>query len=288
MNLSLYASLGFCLFYGLQIVLQSFFLRGSIHPVQMMFLTNVTSFLLLTLFHGVSNKKVFQIRLQKPILSLFLLATALWIIADMSSMIGLTISSSVNLSILSRLQLFITYIGAVLFLGEGFSGKRILAILLAFVGSLLTVMHGQSIIFSVGDILFLIFTVAISISGLLRQKIAGGMSVHQMTYFMYGISSLVTGIVMLFVAPLHSIPIPGFILGNAFLALLGFTCVNYAIGKGGASQFSLVSSILPFITALFSLLVLKEIPSMYQMVGGAVIVLSIFLFLDKPWKKKTA
>ena len=285
MNTPLVAAFGFCALYGLQIVLQSSFLKTSVHPIQLMFLTNAVSFLILTVFHAVTNRNMFRIFMTRNVRILFLTATALWIIADMSSMIGLSISSSVNLSILSRLQIFITYIGAVMFLGEVYSPIRVVALGLAFVGSLLTVFRGQMLAFTTGDVLFLVFTAAISISGLLRQKISGQMSVHQMTYLMYGISTAVTGIFTVIYAPLNTIPVPGFIPINAMLSLLGFTCVNYAIAKGGAAQFSLVSSILPFVAAIFSYVLLKEIPTPYQMIGGAIIIGSILLFLTPSWKK---
>ena len=286
MNVSILAALGFCLLYGLQIVLQSLYLRGSIHPIQLMFLTNATSFFLLSVFHGSFNRQIFRVTVPKRTLSFFLIATALWIVADMSSMIGLATSSSVNLSLLSRLQVFITYLGAILFLRESVSSKKIIAVFLAFVGSLLTVFRGQSLVFSSGDILFLVFTVAISISGLFRQKTAEHMSTHQMTYLMYGISAATTGAATLVIAPIQTIAIWGFILANAVLALLGFTCVNYAIGKGGASQFSLISCLLPFITAIFSFIILHELPSVYQLAGGMIIVASIILFIGTSWKRK--
>lgn len=286
MNVSILAALGFCLLYGLQIVLQSLYLRSSIHPIQLMFLTNATSFFLLSVFHGSFNRQIFRVTVPKRTLSYFLIATALWIVADMSSMIGLATSSSVNLSLLSRLQVFITYLGAILFLKESVSSKKIIAVFLAFVGSLLTVFRGQSLIFSSGDILFLVFTVAISISGLFRQKTAEHMSTHQMTYLMYGISAAATGAATLVFAPIQTVAIWGFILANAVLALLGFTCVNYAIGKGGASQFSLISSLLPFITAVFSFVILHESPSVYQLAGGMIIVASIILFVGTSWKRK--
>lgn len=286
MNISVLAALGFCLLYGLQIVLQSLYLRTSIHPIQLMFLTNTASFLILTVFHGLTNRRIFAVSMTSKTWLLFLGATFLWIIADMSSMIGLSVSSSVNLSLLSRLQVFITYIGAVMFLREAFTTRKIIAILLAFLGSLLTVFHGQSLVFAAGDILFLVFTVAISVSGLLRQKTAQHVSVHQMTYLMYGISAVVTGIITYFIAPIHSVSIWYFIGANALLALLGFTCVNYSIGKGGASQFSLISSLLPFVTAVFSLLILREVPTIYQLIGGVIIVSSIILFLSKEHTRK--
>lgn len=285
MSLSIIAAFGFCVLYGLQIVLQSSFLRTSVHPIQLMFLTNAASFFLLTVFHIATNRGIFRIRLSRSTWVFFLVATVLWISADMSSMIGLSISSSVNLSILSRLQLFVTYIGAVMFLGEAYTPLRVVALILAFCGSLLTVVRGQTLVFTTGDILFLVFTAAISVSGLLRQKISGRISVHQMTYLMYGISSVVTGICTVVFAPIHTIPVPGFIPVNALLSLLGFTCVNYAIAKGGAAQFSLVSSMLPFITAIFSYFLLKEVPTPYQLIGGMIIIGSILLFLMPSWKK---
>lgn len=279
MNRALGASLLFCMLFGLQIVLQSQFVRGQISPLQLLFLTNSLCFFLLTMVLVLTKRPIFPVVISQKTAIAFLAGTALWIVADIASLVGFTTSSSVNFSIISRLQLFMTYVGTVLFLGERFVGRKALALLLAFAGTILAVYSNQAIQMRPGDLLFLVFALAISGSGLLRQKVGKHVPVLQATYYMFGISALVSGILVYFFAPIHSVPVPGFIAINAVLGLVGFGMVNYAIARGGAAQFAMVSSLLPFMTVVFAYLVLRETPTLQQCLGGVVILLSIVLFV---------
>lgn len=287
MSKSLWAAIAFCVLYALQITFQTDLVRGVLTPIQLIFLLNLTSVILLAAFHGIRRADVFRIRVPRRTAMLFLLSTFLWIGADISAVAGLQTSSTVNLSILSRLQLFITYVGAVLFLGEGLTMKKIVALLVASAGTMLTVYRGQSIQFASGDVLFLIFTVCISVSGLIRQQVGKTMPVHQMTFFMFVISTLITGGYVAVAQPIFVLPSVWSVLLIAFLMITGFTAVNYSIARGGASQFSLVSSLLPFITAVFAFVFLREVPTVYQLVGGIVIVAGIVLFVSNGRKRYT-
>lgn len=281
MTKALWAATGFCILYALQITLQSQVVRGQVDPIQLIFLLNTFAFLFLTVLQIVTNRNNLIMRAPPNIVSRFLVATILWIAADVSAVIGLLYSSSLNLSILSRLQLFITYVGAVLFLKEGLTARKAAALVIASAGSILTVYNGQALHFGMGDLLFLVFTVAISISGLMRQKLGELLDFRQITHHMFGVGSLLTGIYVYIAHPLTTVFAIGTVLLIALLMVLGFLAVNYSIIKGGATQFSLVSSLLPFVTAVFAYIILKETPSIYQILGGAIIVYGIVLFVKK-------
>jgi len=128
MKNALLATLGFCFFFSLQIVLQKKFLITQINPLQMNFLMSLTSFILLTIYGLIFNKKIISFKLNKNVFKYFLLATFLWIIADLSAIFGLKLSSSVNYSILSRLTVFATYFMAVLFFKESFFINKVFAV----------------------------------------------------------------------------------------------------------------------------------------------------------------
>jgi len=279
MNKALAAALMFCVFYALQITLQSKLVRGVIHPVQLIFLINTAAVMMLSLWFALRNRTMFRISAPRATLFRFGLATLLWMLTDITSVIGLSMSSSLNLSILSRLQLFITYIGAIMFLGEVPATHKLAALVLATVGSVLTVYRGQALSFNPGDILFLVFALAISISGLLRQHVGGKLPAVQMTYYMLVTSAVVTGTYVLLFDPLSGIPSPAAILAIAFLMVTGFTGVNYAIAKGGATQFALVSNLLPVTTAILAYFVVGEVPQVSQIVGGGIVIAGIVMFI---------
>jgi drug/metabolite transporter (DMT)-like permease len=273
------ATLGFSAFYGLQIVLSKMFLKDAIHPLHLNFLTCLVSFLFLSIYFSFFNKKVLSIKMDKKLSWLFVLVTVLWLAADMFAMYGLKISSSVNYSILSRLGVIVTYVLAVLFFNESFRTNKSIAVVLSFLGALTVVYNFRSdVVVGIGDVLFLASTTSNAVSGLFRQRITKYISSLQLTYLMFGLGALILGLITFIFLPLKTIPVPAFIVVNSLLALIGFNFVNYAIAKGGASFFSVASSMLPLATAIFSFLILRQTPTINQIGGGFIIILSIFLF----------
>lgn len=279
MKKAFFATIFFCALYGLQIVTQKIFIKSAIHPLHLNFLTCLTSFILMTIYFAIFDRKMFLVKQTKNNLTFFFLAVFTWVLADLSSIFGLQISSSINFSIISRLQTFITYFLAVLIFKESFKKNKLIAIFISFLGSLIVIISWQTNLkISFGDSLFLIFAFLISVSGLIRQKVTKTMNPFQMTYLMYGLASLLLGIIVFFFKPLTNIDVPLFILFNALLSLSGFSLVNYAIHQGGAAFFSVTASLLPVFTAFFSFLILKQLPSINQIFGGVIIATGIFLF----------
>lgn len=98
---------------------------------------------------------------------------------------------------------------------------------------------------------------------------------------MFGFGAFILGLVTYFFSPIKAAPPSGFIIFNALVGLIGFNLVNYAIQKGGAAFFSIVSNVLPLFTIVFSFVIFKNLPVLTQIAGGLLIVFSIFLFQKK-------
>lgn len=282
MRQAFFATLGFSLFYGLQIVLSKMFLKDAIHPLHLNFLVCLVSFLALSVYFAIFNKKAFSIKMDGKTSWIFILVTILWLAADLFAMYGLKVSSSVNYSILSRLGVIVTYVLAVLFFSESYKTNKTIAVAMSFLGALAVVYNFRSkVLINAGDILFLASTTSNAVSGLFRQRVTKHISSLQLTYLMFGFGAAILGTLSLIFVPLKTIPVPWFVLTVSFLALVGFSFVNYAIAKGGAAFFSVASSMLPLATALFSFLIIRQSPSINQVIGGVIIIFSIFLFQKK-------
>lgn len=248
----------------------------------MNFFMSLVSFVILTIYGLIFNRKIISIKLEKDAFKYFLLATFLWIIADLSAIYGLKLSSSVNYSILSRLTVFVTYFTAVLFFKETLTKNKILAVVLSLLGSFFVVYNFKStVVLNPGDILILGFSIFVSLSGLFRQKISKNISSIHLTYLMFGLSTLTLGLITFLLEPINKFIIPPFIVLISILGLLGFNLVNYAIKQSGASFFSVVSSLLPVFTAIFTFFILGITPSINQLIGGIIIIVSIYIFQKK-------
>ena len=282
MKQALISTIGFCIFFALQIVLQKLFLRTSLFPVHLTFLTNLFSFIILTTYYLIFDRKIFSFKMPKHIALLFFISVLLWVFADLFMVFGLKFSSSINFAILSRITVIITYILAILFFGEKLKTNKSISVLLAFLGAFIIIYNfSNAIVINFGNIFFLVFAAFISISSLVRQKIIKHISSFQLTYLMYGLSVIILGVIVFILFPIKELKYMGFIIVNSVLALLGFNLVNYAIAKNGASFFSVVSSLLPFFTAILSFLILKQLPTINQIFGAMIIIFSISLFQKK-------
>lgn len=278
---ALIATIGFCLFNSLQIVLQQLFVKSSIHPLHLLFLSNLSSFILFSIYLGFFGKKhlSFKINLGHGLFWWILLSALLWTSADLSTIFGLTISSSINFSIISRLQIIPYYLFTIIFFKEYFSANKILAAILSLIGGLILVYNpGSNLKINPGDLLFLLFAILISLNGLSIQKITRSISSFQLTYWLFGLSSLILGIVVFIFLPIQKIDVPGYIILNSLISIVAFNLVSYAISAGGAVFFCLTSNLLPLFTIIFSFFILKQLPLIHQIAGGLIVIASIFIF----------
>lgn len=282
MKQALIASLGFCLFFSLQIILQKKLLITHISPIQMNFLMSLTSFVLLSIYGLFFNKKIFQFRLIKPVFKPYLVATVLWITADLLAIYGLKMSNSVNYSILSRTTVFFTYFLAILFFKEKFYFNKVVSVFLSFIGSFLIVYNFKnSVVINYGDLFFIGFSLFVSLSGLFRPKVLIKITAIHLTFIIFFLSAIILGLLTVLLDPFRNFIIPIPIIFISIFGLLGFNLVNFAIQKAGAPFFSVISSLLPFFTAILAYFFLKTLPSVNQIFGGLIIILSIYLFQKK-------
>lgn len=279
MTRALLASIGFCIVYAFQIVLQESFVRSSIEPLHLNFLTYTLAAGIMTLYFLLFSGKSFHIKPNKSLTRLFAITTGMWLIADFSAVYGLKFSSSLNYSLLTRTMIFVVFLLSVFFYKEKFIWQKIIAIILAGIGSVLVVLQFDTILtINPGDIFFLITVVTLSVSSIVRKDITRSISSLQLSYGMFFFAAIIYAILTFFFFPItYNVPLAAVFI-NTITGLVGFNLVNYAIQEGGAVFFTLVSNLLPVFTALFSLILLGKFPEIYQLIGGMLIIGSIFLF----------
>ncbi|MDO8609902.1 MAG: DMT family transporter [bacterium] len=279
MQTALLSVLGFAFFYGLTTVLQQIMVRTSIDPIHLNYLTYLTGSVIIFIYLIFRDKK-----------SLTTLKPKSWwygswvgisgsIIADLSVLIGLTLSSSINWGILSRLSIFGTFFLSVLFLKEKITKNKILAAFISFIGATLVVYNIKSgITFNFGDLLFLIGMLGFSVSNVLNQKAFQYATTSQLVFIRFVITSLIMGIIVFLFHPIQNINQWPFIIFNAITYVIGISLVNITIQKGGATFFAIGSNLVVVVIALLSIFILKEIPSIFQILGATLIVGSVFIF----------
>ena len=282
MRQALIATIIFCIFYALQIVFQQLYVRTAIHPLHLNFLSYALISIVLSFYFLLFNKKAFILIPDKKVMPVFILALGGWMVADFFAVYGLRFSSSINYSILSRLMIFVVFTLSILFLHEKANLNKISATIISALGGMLVIYNFKAkIAINPGDLFFLITVITLSISSVARQKITNKISSFQLTYLMFIYSAVILGFFTFFLLPIQGISAYKFIFFNSFVSLIGFSLVNYAIQKGGAVFFTLVANLLPVFTIIFSSMFLRQLPVVTQILGGILIIFSIFLFQKK-------
>lgn len=279
MKQAFFATLFFCFFYSIQIVAQQFFVRNFIHPLHLNFLSYFLASFILTIYFLIFNKKSLVFTQNNKIFPFFILAFSGWMCADFFATYGMKFSSSTNYAILTRLMIFVVFIFSILFLKEKSNKFKILSTILSVIGGFFVIYNFKSSFkINIGDIFFLGTVFTQSISSITRQKVTKHMSSLQLTYLMFLYATIVLGCITFIFLPIKILPDYKIILFNSITALVGFSLVNYAIQKGGAVFFTLVATLLPVFTVIFSFIILKQMPIFSQFIGGLLIIASIFLF----------
>lgn len=276
---TLIAGTAFSLIYGLLIVLQQKFVRGMIHPLHLSFLSYFVSLGIITISLQFKNKKTFKFKSSKGVVIGIIAALLVSVIADLLVLYGLQRSSSINWGILSRLTVIVTYLVAVLFLGEKSSSKKLIAIAISMFGAFLVVLNfNETFALKKGDILFIGAVLALGIGNTCSQLALRYISIAQLAYVRIVSAALVLSIITLLFFPLEAISVWPFIVFNAFIIVISIFLINFVIKKAGAVFFVMIASQIPLFAVVFSVILLQEIPSIYQVLGGVLVVYGVFIF----------
>lgn len=118
------------------------------------------------------------------------------------------------------------------------------------------------------------------IGGIVRKNVSAGVYV----FIVYSVSAIVL-FVMCFVTgtPLYPYPVREFSLFFTlafFSSILGHTVYNYLMKYFSSTLISVSTLSEPIFASLMALLIFMEIPSLYTIIGGIIIIAGIYYFLS--------
>lgn len=285
MKAAFLAAVVFSALYGLQIVLLQSIIRVFISPLHLNFLMNLLGTLIVGLYLLATKPEALKIRSRKGLWFGVLAGILGSGVADLLVLLGLQMSSSINWGILSRLLVPATFLFSVIFLKERFSWLKILCVFLSIVGALLVIFNCQVFLsLNTGDLLFLGAVIAFGLLNIISQKALKYLSIIQLTLMRIGFGALFLALPVFFFFPIKEVVSWPLVLLNTFFLIAGINLVNLIIKKAGASFFALSSNLVPVFTVIFAVFLLKEKPTLYQVLGGLLIITSIFLFQSQNLK----
>ena len=184
-------------------------------------------------------------------------------------------STAINYSFLIRSVLLFTVLFAVMFLNEKLTRKKVVLVVLTLIGAYLLTTKGQLISLSLGDGLTLLEAVLIAFG----NNILGKLSTKNMSANIASAGSFFVSIVPVSVIALinNAVSFPKFpflLLGITIFSIL-ITLMRFrAYRHASASYVTMVFSFTPVFVTLIAYLLLHEVITPIQIVGGGLMVLA--------------
>lgn len=200
------------------------------------------------------------------------------IAAPISLMVGLTMTTSANASLLNNFEIVATSLIAMLLFREAVNKRLWAAIFLITVSSLiLSIEDLHSFSFSIGSLFVLLACIFWGFENNCTRKLSGGNLIH--VVIVKGLGSGLTSLLISFGLREYSTHIPSILaaLVLGFFAYgLSILFYIYAQRDLGAAKTSAYYAISPFIGAGLSFLVLNEIPTLPFLIALVVMIIGVY------------
>ncbi|MBY7142379.1 DMT family transporter [Virgibacillus sp. NKC19-3] len=216
---------------------------------------------------------------------LFILAgvfLALHFILWFESLNYTSVASSV---VLVTLQPIFTFLGTYFFFKERFSSGAIISMIIVLFGSLLISwgdfqLSGMALF---GDILALLGAITITVYLLFGQRVQKNLSLMTYTFVVYGISSMTLIIYNLAQNnPFFGYPSDHwwiFLALAVFPTFFGHTLFNWALKWLNSSTISMAVTFEPVGATILAYIILGEVVTWSQLLGGTIVIFGLFLFI---------
>ncbi|MDD3752213.1 MAG: DMT family transporter, partial [Tissierellia bacterium] len=166
------------------------------------------------------------------------------------------------------------------------TNKLIIGIAKALLGAIMIGMgssQGNESSLILGNILAFMGAIFVAgylvIGGAVRRTVSAGVYV----FIVYSVSAIVL-FVMCFATgtPVYPYPVKEYVLFfvlSFFSSILGHTAYNYLMKYYSSTLISVSTLMEPIFASLMAILIFKEIPSVYTVIGGIIIISGIYYYL---------
>lgn len=233
------------------------------------------------LYEQLTNKNIKKEKLTKKELPYTIAMIVLDIIAPILLMFGISKTNSANVSLLNNFEIVATSLIALLIFKETISHRLWLAIVLVTIASIVLSFEGTgAFVFNQGSLLVLGACLCWGFENNCTKMIS-----HKSSTEIVIIKGICSGLGSLMIALIcnESIPEGQWII---CVLLLGFAAyglsINFYIKAQkhlGAAKTSAYYSIAPFLSVMFSILLLKEIPNMNFYIAFIIMIISTYYMI---------
>lgn len=203
---------------------------------------------------------------------------------------GLQLSSTFNAALFEATTPLLTFLISLLIRKEKFDIYQFIGLIVAYFGIIVITMQGDfvnliNMNFNYGDILLLLSTVCFGLYNVFYKNFSIKISASLKTYyiFLYGGIGLLPWLVydiytkkgLQITLSFSSIFCILFLAAGS--SVISYLFFNEGITKLGASKASECINLVPIIAIILTLIVLKDIPKWYQIIGAIIILVGMFI-----------
>ena len=269
----------YCLSFATYFTVQKILVGSGIPPVLLSALVYSGAAIFFSLYLGIWDRRSFVIKSKKGLLIAIAIALSSSVIADLLVLYGLKVGSSITWSLLLCSAPLITYLLAIPTLGEKFKFSKLTSVIVSIVGAIIIIyVPGTGIDWLHGAPYFIAAVALFSVANILSQLVFKYITALQLTL----IKLASTSIIMVSFVTLSGIKSTNInwvlVVINSLILLSANVLVNYVIDKAGATYFSVGANMAPLFVTLLSIIFMSTYPTWTQILGGIVIIISVFLF----------
>ena len=258
-------------------------LLGSLDSMQILLVSSLFSFLFLLIINCF-NGSIKEIKKYKPkdYLIIFALGVIGIFLYDLFFYLGINAMQASQAFIINYLWPIMTVLFACIILKEKFTIRKIIAIIISFIGVIIVSSNGNLLSIEKSSLMGTIYCLLAAIlyglfSALNKKQNYNKYTSMMLFYFNSTIISLIYVIATkrFFVPELNQTL--GLLWIGIFTSATAYTSWALALAKGDTARISNIAYLTPFISLVWTGIVLKEKISFYSVLGLVIIVLGIFI-----------
>ncbi len=257
-------------------------LLGSLNSMQILLISSFFAFSFLLIVNAIKGNlidlKKFKIKDFLQIFCIGLLGTFLY---NLFLYLGINKMQASQAFIINYLWPIMTVIFACIILKEKMTIRKIIAILLSFIGVIIVTSNGNFSMDSsslIGALFCVLAAVSYGLFSVLNKKKKYNKFLSMMLFYL---SSFVVSLIYILISKEWYIPqinqLMGLLWIGIFTSAISFTSWALALEKGDTVKISNLAYITPFLSLIWTGLIIKENITIYAVIGLIVIVLGIFI-----------
>ena len=258
-------------------------LLGSLDSMQILLLSSLFSFIFLLIINCI-NGSIKEIKKYKPkdYLIIFALGLIGIFLYDLFFYLGINAMQASQAFIINYLWPIMTVLFACIILKEKFTLRKIIAIIISFIGVIIVSSSGN--IFNIdksslmGTVYCMLAAILYGLFSVLNKKQNYNKFTSMMLFYF---CSFIISLIYVLVSKKTFIPELSQLFGvlwiGIFTSAIAYTSWALALAKGDTARISNIAYLTPFISLIWTGIVLKEKISLYSVLGLIIIVLGILI-----------